>query len=54
MKGEEPWTVQKLRKLLEKHITAMEMAGGESYLSHQLQRWFLILDTCTKNLVTPL
>lgn len=29
MKGEEPWTVAKLRELLGKHITAMEMAGGE-------------------------
>ena len=27
--GEEPWTVAKLRELLEKHITALEMAGGE-------------------------
>lgn len=34
MKGEEPWTVQKLWKLLEKHITAMEMAEGILYLSH--------------------
>ena len=29
MKGEEPWTVAKLRELLGKHIGAMEMAGGE-------------------------
>ena len=29
MKGEEPWTVAKLRELLGKHITAMEIAGGE-------------------------
>ena len=29
MKGEEPWTVAKLWELLGKHITAMEMAGGE-------------------------
>ena len=30
MKGEDPWTVAKLRELLGKHISAMEMAGGES------------------------
>ena len=29
MKGEDPWTVAKLRELLGKHISAMEMAGGE-------------------------
>ena len=29
MKGEEPWTVAKLQEFLGKHITAMEMAGGE-------------------------
>jgi len=34
--GEKLWTVKKLWKLLEKHITAMEMTGGELYLSHQL------------------
>lgn len=31
MKGEEAWTVKKLRELLGKHITAMELAGGESH-----------------------
>lgn len=36
MKGEESWTVQKLRMLLEKHITAMEMAGADFHLCHQL------------------
>ena len=30
MKGEDPWTVAKLQELLGKHISAMEMAGGES------------------------
>jgi len=29
MKGEEAWTVAKLRELLGKHITALEMAGSE-------------------------
>ena len=29
MKGEDPWTVAKLQELLGKHISAMEMAGGE-------------------------
>lgn len=29
MKGEGEWTVAKLRELLGKHITAMEMVGGE-------------------------
>jgi len=29
LKGEEEWTVAKLRELLGKHISAMEMAGGE-------------------------
>lgn len=31
MKGEEEWTVAKLRELLGKHITAMEMAGGDMH-----------------------
>ena len=29
LKGEEEWTVAKLSELLGKHISAMEMAGGE-------------------------
>ena len=34
LKGDnEEWTVSKLRQLLGKHITALEMAGGEFYLS---------------------
>ena len=34
LKGDnEEWTVSKLRQLLGKHITALEMAGGECYLS---------------------
>ena len=36
MKGEEDWTVAKLRELLGKHITAMEMAGGEIHHPSQL------------------
>ena len=33
LKGDnEEWTVPKLRQLLGKHITALEMAGGESYV----------------------
>jgi len=35
MKGEEVWTVAKLCKLLGKHITAMEMAGGEFHSQSQ-------------------
>ena len=34
LKGDnEEWTVPKLQQLLEKYITALEMAGGDCYLS---------------------
>ena len=36
MKGEESWTVQKLRMLLVKHITAMEMVGADLHHCHKL------------------
>ena len=51
MKGEEPWTVAKLRELLGKHIGAMEMAGGNSNPHQQGQ---LIKQHKTESFVIPI
>ena len=50
MKGEEAWTVKKLRELLGKHTTTMELAGGES---HQISAHFPLNKPVSNQPISP-